>query len=78
MNLPVMNMTADFQGKAATVVAYTGSGVSVMFGLTKDEWQVIGVLGGLAIGIITYLTNVYFKNEHLKIAKLSVKANIEE
>lgn len=49
------------QGGAGVAVVSGGySGVELVLGLTPSEWSVVGVLGGLAIGFLGYLTNLYF------------------
>jgi hypothetical protein len=42
-------------------------------GLSVNEWVAVG---GLVIGVATFLTNLWFKREHLKIARIA--ANIGE
>lgn len=74
----IYKMTSYFHGKVSSIASYAGSSAAIIFGMNKDEWQVVGVLSGIFIGIITFCTNLYFKNEHLKIAKMSTKANIED
>jgi len=61
-----MQHVADISAAPAT---YTASVGSVLFGLTTSEWQAIGVLGGLILGALTYLTSVYFKKKHLELAR---------
>jgi len=53
--------------QTAIPATYAASATSVMFGLTATEWQAIGVLGGLVLGILTYATSCYFKTQHLKL-----------
>ncbi len=50
----------------ATPIAYVASGAAVVFGLTATEWQVVGVIGGLALATITAGVNWYFKHKHHK------------
>ncbi len=49
------------------------SGVSQFFGLTPDQWAVVGVIGGLAIGFFGMVAKLaldwYFQNQHLKIER---------
>lgn len=52
--------------KAATTATYTGSASAVFFGLTANEFAAIG---GLAIALIGLLVNIWFKAQHLKIAR---------
>lgn len=60
---------ADAAHKAASAVTYGGSGVAVYFGFSPGEWQVIGIFGGLFFAAAGFLANVYFKHQHLKLAK---------
>lgn len=49
------------QGGAGVAVISGGyRGVELVLGLTPGQWSVIGVIGGLAIGILGYLTSLYF------------------
>ena len=52
--------------KTASIVTYSGSATAVFFGLTANEFA---ALGGLAIAVIGLLVNIWFKMQHLKIAK---------
>lgn len=52
--------------KAATAATYTGAGSAVFFGLTANEFAAIG---GLAIALIGLLVNIWFKHQHLQLAK---------
>lgn len=61
--------------KAASVATYGGSASAVFFGLTANEFA---ALGGLCVAIIGLLVNIWFKFEHLKIAKQALKPNSEE
>lgn len=58
--------TQTAAAKAATAAQYGGSGAAVFFGLTANE---IGTFGGLLIAVIGLLINIWFKHQHLKIAK---------
>ena len=58
--------------KAATAATYTGAGTAVFFGLTANEFAAVG---GLVIALIGLLVNIWFKHQHLQIAKQSGKAN---
>lgn len=55
--------------KASAAVAYTGGGTAVAFGLTSGEWQALGVVCGLLVGVAGLIVNVYFKNKHYELAK---------
>ena len=52
--------------KVATTAQYGGSGAAVYFGLTANE---IAAFGGLIIAIIGLAVNIWYKYQHLKIAK---------
>ena len=52
--------------KAATTAQYGGSASAVYFGLTANE---IAAFGGLIIAIIGLVVNIWYKHQHLKIAK---------
>ena len=58
--------------KAATTAQYGGSGAAVYFGLTANE---IAAFGGLIIAIIGLGVNIWYKHQHLKIAKEKAKAD---
>jgi hypothetical protein len=61
--------------KAATTAQYGGSGAAVYFGLTANE---IAAFGGLFIAIIGLLVNIWYKHQHLQIAKEKAKSENEE
>ena len=61
--------------KAATTAQYGGSGAAVYFGLTANE---IAAFGGLIIAIIGLAVNIWYKHQHLKIAKEKAKSENEE
>jgi hypothetical protein len=52
--------------KAATAAQYGGSASAVYFGLTANE---IAAFGGLIIAIIGLIVNIWYKHQHLKLAK---------
>lgn len=47
--------------KASTLAAVGGGGTAVYFGLSAGEWQIIGVVGGLAIGVLGLAVNAIFQ-----------------
>ncbi|EMN6938192.1 class II holin family protein [Escherichia coli] len=54
--------------KITTCVSYTTSAVGTGYWLLQlldkvspSQWVAIGVLGSLLFGLLTYLTNLYFK-----------------
>lgn len=52
--------------KTASAITYGGAGTAVFFGLTANEFAAIG---GLTIAFIGLLVNIWYKHQHLKIAK---------
>ena len=52
--------------KTASVATYGGAGSAVLFGLSANEF---GALCGVVIGLIGLIANIYFKHQHLKIAR---------
>lgn len=65
----ISEQAGEVLAKVGTGAQYVGGGSAFVFGLTPSEWSVIGVLGGLFIGALGYITNTYFKAQHLKLAK---------
>lgn len=61
--------------KSATAATYGGSATAIIFGLTANEFA---ALGGLFIGIVGLMITTWYKHQHLKIARESLKANKEE
>lgn len=47
--------------KAATKSAYATSGITIVSGLTVNEW---GVLVGMLLGVLTFAFNVWFKMKY--------------
>ena len=47
--------------KASNTAIAGGSGVAMFFGLTPGEWQAVGVIGGLLIGLIGLAINAAFQ-----------------
>jgi hypothetical protein len=72
-----LNDAAEAAHKAASAATYGGSGVAVYFGFSPGEWQVIGILGGLIFAALGFLTNWYFKHQHLKLAIAKAQADPE-
>lgn len=58
--------------KITTGVSYTTSAVGTGYWflqlldrVSPSQWAAIGVLGSLLFGLLTYLTNLYFKSKRL-------------
>lgn len=52
--------------KASSVATYGGAGSAIFFGLTANEF---GTLCGVVIGFVGLVANIWFKHQHLKIAR---------
>jgi hypothetical protein len=61
--------------KAASAATLGGGTSAVLFGLSSSQWSSIGVIGGLLIALLGLMVNVYFKAQHLKLARIAVKAD---
>ena len=48
---------------------YGAAGATVFLGLSIEQWGVVGVVVGILIGLANLLANIWFKRQHLKIAK---------
>jgi hypothetical protein len=71
--------------RAASTATYTGSTLSassaaamtaippgaqdVIFGLTLSQWTVVGIVFGMVIGLAGWLTNLYYRRAHFKLAE---------
>jgi hypothetical protein len=52
--------------KTASVATYGGAGSAIFFGLSANEF---GALCGVIIGFVGLVANIWFKHQHLKIAR---------
>jgi hypothetical protein len=52
--------------KASSVATYGGAGSAVFFGLTANEF---GAICGVVIGFVGLIANIWFKYQHLEVAK---------
>jgi hypothetical protein len=52
--------------KTASVATYGGAGSAVFFGLSANEF---GALCGVIIGFVGLVANIWFKHQHLKLAR---------
>lgn len=74
--MAIAQQTAEtVAAKAASVAQYGGGSVAFLGGMTANE---IAAVGGLVIGLIGYFTNLWFKAQHLKIARERAQADPEE
>lgn len=60
--------------RAAPVATYWGGSVAFIGGLTANE---VAAVGGLVIGVIGLLVNVWFKWQHLRLARERLEASDE-
>lgn len=70
----------DLVSKVATAAQYGGPAITVgsatkqYFGYTLDEWSLIGIFTGIALGVFGFVTtqvvNIYFKRQHLRLAQM--------
>jgi len=61
-----MENTAEVATKVSSVATYGGAGSAVFFGLSANEF---GALCGVVIGFVGLMANIWFKHQHLKIAR---------
>ena len=52
--------------KASSIATYGGASSAIFFGLTANEF---GTLCGVVIGLVGLIANIYFKYQHLQVAK---------
>jgi hypothetical protein len=45
--------------RVSAVAGYGGSGTAFVFGLSPGEWQALGVIGGLLIGVAGFAFNAW-------------------
>ncbi len=65
-----MENTAEVATKVSSVATYGGAGSAVFFGLSANEF---GALCGVVIGLVGLVANIWFKHQHLKIARKEVE-----
>jgi cytochrome c biogenesis protein CcdA len=69
----MINNTVEAAHRTASAATYGGASASIYFGFSPGEWQIIGIVGGLLIGLLGWATNAvlnyHFKNQHLKLAQ---------
>jgi hypothetical protein len=69
-------MSNESISEVASNATYAGAALSAgsavphyVFGLTLDEWSVLGILFGMLMAFAGWLTNVYFKRQHLQLER---------
>lgn len=61
--------------KVATTATYTGSASAVIFGLSANEFAAVA---GVVIALAGLVVNIWFKSQHLKLARQKAEANEDE
>lgn len=61
--------TVEAVTAATAKITYGTAGTAVLFGLNSNQITAIAAMGGLAIAMLTYLTNIYFNYKRLQIER---------
>jgi len=70
-----MTIADTVAAKIATSATYGGAAGAILFGLSANEFA---ALGGLVIGMIGMAVNIWFKHQHLKLARARCEASQDE
>lgn len=57
--------------KLATITAYAASGSAIILGLSANEFA---ALIGAFVAVLTFIANLWFKWQHLKLVKINSEA----
>lgn len=57
-------MNINMAEQSVTNISYSAAGASVFLGLTVNQWGVVGVIAGIALGVATFAFNVWFKMKY--------------
>lgn len=60
--------------RAISTTTYTASGSALYFGLTANE---IAAFVGAAVAVLSLLAQIWYKHQHLKLAKVRAAADEE-
>lgn len=80
MNVPdlaenVQRTAAALTYGGATVSAFGGA--TMFWGKTPEQWQVLGIISGIAIALLGLVVNaaitIYFKHQELKLKKKALE-----
>ena len=55
--------------ESAAPLTYAVAGGTVFMGMTVEEWCIAGVVIGIVVTLATFAVTVYFKRQHLKLAR---------
>lgn len=68
ISTPLKKKVNNMSAREATAVAatYTSAGGAILFGMSANE---IAAAVGAAVAILTFLTNLWYKHQHLQLAK---------
>ncbi len=75
MSLSIEHASEAAAAKAATAATYVGggtaalSGAAKVFGLTQDEWAVLGIIGGLLVGVAGLVIQWWYRHKHYSLAE---------
>jgi hypothetical protein len=61
-----MNTSEALISEAASRATYVGAATATIFGLSASEWQVLGVVSGIFIGLLGLAVNFYFQLRRLE------------
>lgn len=61
--------------KPSTVASYAASGTALFAGLSANEFAAVA---GAACAILTFIANLWFKYQHLQLARARVESAAEE
>lgn len=53
----------------ANAAQYVGGTTALVFGLTADEWSVVGIIGGLLLGVLGFVVNWIYRARHYELAQ---------
>jgi hypothetical protein len=67
-------MSHEQIANGASTITYAGAAISAsaaaphyVFGLTLDEWSVLGIIFGMLMALAGWLTNLYFRRKHFQL-----------
>lgn len=79
----MIGQTAEAASQVASKAMYAGAGTTVAswlscrFEMTGDDWTVLFGLIGAVVAVAGLIANIWFKHQHLKIARAKAQADPE-